>query len=112
MSRNRKSAARQSAWKPGSRNELQGKPHRPSPFQFQKPLFQRQPSAVSRQLAAGTDDAMAWHDNRNRITAIGRSHRPYGFWPPDCTRYVGVASGLSVGNSLEFAPNILLEFGA
>lgn len=41
---------------------------------LEKPLLQRQAAAVSGQRPVRADDAMTWHDDRDRIGAICRAH--------------------------------------
>jgi hypothetical protein len=80
-------------------------------FQFQQALFQRQPAAISRQPTAGTDYAVAWHYNRDRICAVGRTYGTHGFGSSYGCSDLSVAPGFTVGNVLQLLPYLHLEFG-
>ena len=55
-------------------------------FEFQQKFLARQTAAKSGQLAVGADHAMARHDHRHRIPAIGESHSARCLGVPDARR--------------------------
>ena len=68
--------------------------------------------AIAAGCAVGADDAMARHDQRDRVGGAGLRHRARRGRPADRLRHLLVGAHLAVGNRPERTPHLLLERGA
>src|SRR5262245_22392724 len=80
-------------------------------------LVRQQPTLCEKAVATGvtaemcgSDDAVAGNDQRNRVTAIGLTHRPWA--AAGGVGYVQVAARLTVRNCAERSPDALLILAA
>ena len=57
-------------------------------FKSEQPAFGVEPrsAAIAAQAAVARDHAMAWDDDRDRISSEGLAHGPAGLWPADFPR--------------------------
>ena len=80
----------------------------------QQPLLAPQTAAVSRQLRApaAADDAMAGHDDGDRIAAVGRADRAHRLGVVNGYGDVLVAGSLAVVDAEKLLPDLPLEWGA
>src|SRR5471032_3559823 len=87
-------------------------PHRNSPFQFQQSLLQWQSAAVSHQLSASPDDAVAWDYDLDGVGAVGCAGRSHGYGQSDGGGNLKVTAGFPVGNGLQLPPDAHLKIGS
>jgi len=81
-------------------------------FMPEQPLLAPEPTAIADQPPVPADDAMTGHDDRDRVLAIGRAHRPH------CARVAQPVGDILVGdrgairNGQQLPPDLLLKLGA
>src|SRR5205809_5460909 len=68
-------------------------------FVDEKPAFAPEPAAVTGEAAVGSDDAMARHDQRDGVGAVGGAHRPDGRRLADPACQLGVRDCGTGGNA-------------
>src|SRR5579862_7702960 len=81
-------------------------------FQIEKQALPGKAAAESHQFPRRPDDAMAGHDDRDGIAAVGGAdgaHRPRR---ADLFGEAAVAPGFSIRNVAQFLPDALLKSGA
>lgn len=81
-------------------------------FEFEKPTFYSKPAGKTAELSVGVDDAMAGNENGNRILSASAAHRAEAVGMADVPRDRPITACLSMGNSSERSPDLLLERGA
>ena len=81
-------------------------------FMLEQPLLARQAAAVAGQRAVRADDAMAGHDDADRVLAVGQARRAHRLGLADAPRQLGVADGLAAPDLAQRPPDALLERGA
>ena len=86
--------------------------HHITALDFQEPFLQRQPAAISHQLAARSDDPMTGNHNRDRIGPVCRSYRPDRFRGSDRAGYLCITPYVTIRNGLELRPDALLKIGS
>src|SRR5947199_395733 len=55
---------------------------------------------------------MAWDDDGDRISSVGRSDCSHRFWTPDLSCDVPIAASLAERDGRERSPHLLLKFGS
>src|SRR5438046_9100757 len=55
---------------------------------------------------------MAWDDDGDRISSVGRSDCSHRFWTPDLSCDVPIAASLAERDGRERSPHLLLNFGS
>src|SRR5699024_1968371 len=80
-------------------------------FQREESLLAPQPAAVARKRAVRADDAMAGHDDRDRIGPVGRADGTHGPGLADLARDGPVRLCLAPGNGFQRLPDAALKVG-
>lgn len=80
-------------------------------LQLQQIPLDLKAAPVPAERAIHRNHAMAGDHDRYRIAMVGHSDRSKAPWPPDSTRDVGIAPGLSVRNCEEGLPAGQLKIG-
>ena len=79
------------------------------PFQPQKLCFEVEPAAKSGETPIRTNHSVARDHHGNRVFADGTAYCSVGFRISGCSRDVGIAPGLTVGDLLETTPHSALK---
>ena len=79
---------------------------------LQQPTLAVEPAAVARQAAVRADHAVARHDDRDRVAAVGGADRAGAVRPPDLPGDLAIAARLAVRDREQRLPDVLLEVGA
>ena len=77
----------------------------------QQPFLAPQPAAIADHLAVAADDAVAGHDDRDRVASRRRADGAQPARVLDRARQLGVRDGLTVGDRGDRLPDALLEGG-
>jgi hypothetical protein len=78
----------------------------------QKPTFSLDAASVTGESAIGADDAVAWHDDSDRVRAVGEPHCSDSPWLADSPRELPVGTRLAAGDFAKRLPYRSLEPGA
>src|SRR5690606_2341368 len=81
-------------------------------FVRQQPALALQPACVTGQGSLGADDAVAGHDDPDRIGSVGQPHGAHRRGLADGLRQLAVAPGPSRRNGAQRRPDRALEVGA
>src|SRR3974377_613220 len=68
-----------------------------------------EPARKAGELARKSDDAMARHDDRYRVSAVCRADCACGLWVAELIRKLAVGACLPEGNAEQCLPHLLLE---
>lgn len=75
----------------------------------EEPAFALDAAAVSGERSIGSDDAVAGHNDRDRIGAVGCAYGSHGIGMADLRGELAVGGRFSAGNGAEGAPHLLLK---
>ena len=78
-------------------------------FQIEQETLRRQPAAVTGQTAVRTDDAMARHDDRERVLRIRGADRARCGRIADAARNLAIRRSRAIWNAAQLEPDLLLE---
>ena len=78
----------------------------------EQPLFAMEAAAVAGERAVGADDAMAGHDDADRVRSVGKADGADGAGTADALGKLAVADGFGRGNFAQGSPDFALEGGA
>jgi hypothetical protein len=82
-----------------------------SVFQSEQVSLGWQSTGKSCELSLAADDAMAWHEDGNRVLPACRPHRTGGGGPIQRLGEVAIAHAASIRDLLQLPPDLLLEIG-
>ena len=78
-------------------------------FQIKKETFAPSLATIATQCSVSTDNSVAWDYDWYSVVAISETNRTKGLRIVDGTCDVLVAASFTVGNTLEFRPNLKLK---
>ena len=78
-------------------------------FQPQQRLLAPQPACVARELATGTQNAVARHDDTHWISPHGRTHGTHGLRIVQLPCRIAIALVRATRDGQQNAPDLLLE---
>src|SRR2546425_1259513 len=81
-------------------------------FQIQQELLAREAAGVPGQTSAASDDAVAGHDDADRVPRVGGAHGPDGGPVADRVGELGIGASLPVGDGDQQIPDAPLELRA
>src|SRR5579883_704912 len=81
-------------------------------FETQQERLGVEPARKACQLAVGSDHAMARRDDRDRVLAVGSTHRAHRARAADLAGDLRVGAGLAERDGEQRLPDFLLELGA
>ncbi len=81
-------------------------------FQPEQLVFHVESAAVAAQSIAGSDDAVAGDNDRDRIIVVGLAYGPKSSWTAYLARDIGIGTRFAIGDGEQGIPAFFLEFGA
>jgi hypothetical protein len=81
-------------------------------FQPQQRLFAPQPASIARELTTGTQNAVARHDDTDRIASNGRPHRTHRLGLVQLSGQIAIALAVPGIDLEQRLPHRLLKGGA
>src|SRR3984957_18775252 len=75
----------------------------------EQPTLAMEPAAITCQRSVRADQAMAWHDNGNRIGAVRQSDRAHSVRPADRRRERAITHRMAGGDASQRGPHVALK---